>query len=128
MYSNSQSLSNLTPDQIFVYVENKTLSDAGRRSLQQIIDAKKQIAALDAQAKSVDTSIASVTRDEERNRQNIASLNTVSGQQQQVQTYATKLAEQENQLAKLRDQQSDLQNKRAAAQSTLDALMDRIEF
>jgi phosphoenolpyruvate synthase/pyruvate phosphate dikinase len=56
------------------------------------------------------------------------SLNPVSGQQQQVDVYARKLADQETQLAKLRDQQSDIQLKRSAAQSTLDEFLERIEF
>ncbi len=128
VYSSSQSISNLTPEQMLFYVENKTLSEAGRRSLQQIMDAKRQITELDAQAKSIDANIGNLNRDQERTRQNIASLNNVSGQQQQVQTYATKLTDQENQLAKLRDQQIDIQNKHAAAQSNLNSLMDKIEF
>jgi hypothetical protein len=128
VYSTTLSLSNLTPEQIFFYVQNKVLNDAGRRALQQIIDAKKQIASLDAQSKGIEAQIANLAKDQDRTRQNIASLNQVSGQQQQVQTYAAKLADQESQLAKLRDQQSDTQQKRAAAQSNLDSLMEKIEF
>ena len=45
-----------------------------------------------------------LTRDQERLRQNIESLNRVSGQQEQVQQYARQLAAQESQLAALRDQ------------------------
>jgi hypothetical protein len=128
VYSTTLSLSNLTPEQIFFYVQNKVLNDAGRRALQQIIDAKQQIASLDAQSKGIEAQIANLAKDQDRTRQNIASLNQVSGQQQQVQTYAAKLADQESQLAKLRDQQSDTQQKRAAAQSNLDSLMEKIEF
>jgi chromosome segregation ATPase len=118
----------MTPDQIFVFIENKSLTDAARRALQQIFDMKKQIAGFDAQSKSIETQIGNLTKDQDRTRQNISSLNQVNGQQQQVEVYAKKLADQENQLAKLRDQQSDTQQKRAAAQASLDSFMERIEF
>jgi hypothetical protein len=128
VYSNTVMISSLSPGQTLVYLENKTLSDAGRRTLQQVVDQRQQIASLDQQLKSVDGQINNLTRDQDRTRQNISSLNSVNGQQQQVDIYARKLADQENQLAKLRDQQTDLQRKRAAAQSSLDAFMEKIEF
>jgi uncharacterized coiled-coil protein SlyX len=42
--------------------------------------------------------------------------------------YATKLAEQESQIAKLHDQQGDVQQKRTTAQDNLNTLMERMEF
>ena len=128
VFSNTVSLNSLTPDQTILFLDNKNLSDAGRRALQQILDARRQVSALDTQSKSIDTQIANLTRDQDRTRQNISSLNQVSGQQQQVDVYAKKLTDQETQLAKLRDQQTDLQQKRAAAQSSLDAFIERIDF
>jgi hypothetical protein len=128
VYSNTMVISNLSPGQATLFLENKTLSDAGRRALQQVIDARHQVADLDTQLKTIDSQINNLTRDQDRTRQNIGSLNQVNGQQQQVDIYARKLADQENQLAKLRDQQADLQQKRAAAQASLDAFMEKIEF
>jgi hypothetical protein len=128
VYSNQFMISSMTPDRILVFIENKSLSDAGRRALQQVADAKKQIGAFDAQSKDIDGHISNLVRDQDRMRQNITSLNQVSGQQQLVQGYAAKLAEQESQIAKLRDQQSDVQQKRNAAQAGLDNLLEKIEF
>jgi hypothetical protein len=128
VYSNSFTISSLTPDRFLIFIENKSMSDAGRRALQQVMDAKKQVAALDAQAKDIDGRINNLVRDQDRMRQNISSLNQVSGQQQMVQGYAAKLAEQESEIARLRDQQSDVQQKRNAAQASLDSLMEKIEF
>ena len=128
VYANTVSISSLTPAQTLLFLENKSLSDSGRRALQQVMDARRQAADLDGQLKTIDTQISNLTRDQDRTRQNISSLNQVNGQQQQVDVYARKLADQENQLAKLRDLQSDVQQKRAAAQSSLDAFMEKIEF
>ena len=69
-----------------------------------------------------------VTRDEDRNRQNIASLSYVSGQQQIVQDYARKLADQENQIAKLRDRQAQLDTEHTALQQQLDTAIDKLQF
>ena len=52
--------------------------------------------------------IDSTTRDEQRNRENIASLSSVTGQQQLVQEYARKLADQEVSIAKSHDRQKEL--------------------
>jgi hypothetical protein len=128
VFSNGFSFTNMNPDQITVWLENKALSDAGKRALQQISDMKKQIADFDAQSKTIDRQIDNLNKDQDRTRQNIASLNQVSGQQQQVEIYAKKLADQENQLAMLRDQQSDVQQKRSSAQTSLDSFMEKMEF
>ncbi|MGI8991544.1 MAG: hypothetical protein ACR2I2_18430 [Bryobacteraceae bacterium] len=128
VYSNSFSLSNVTPDFLLTYVQNRELSAAGRQQLQRIIDLKNQIAAADADNKRADTQITQLTRDQERTRQNIQSLNQVSGQQQQVQTYAGKLAQQESQLAALRDREAEAQQKKASLENDLRALLDKIDF
>lgn len=66
--------------------------------------------------------------DEGRIRQNISSLNTVSGQQQQVQNYARQLDAHEQQLATLRDQQAQLQKKKGTLQGELDQLVAALAF
>ena len=121
-------LSNITPDLLSTYLVNKALSDAGRAQLQQILDAKRQLADLDTQVRNLQTSMDGLTRDQERLRQNITTLNNVSGQQQQVQSYAGKMAAQEAQIAALQDQRAQLQQRRAAADSALTALLDKMEF
>ncbi|MCU1262399.1 MAG: hypothetical protein JWO80_5284, partial [Bryobacterales bacterium] len=128
VYVNTISLTNFTPEMLATYAQNKVLSDAARRQLQQILDAKRQIAALDAQARDLQTKIDNLNHDQDRLRQNITTLNNVSGQQQQVQGYATKMAAQEAQIATLQDERNQLQQQRAAAQAALDALMDKMEF
>jgi len=72
--------------------------------------------------------INGIARDQDRIRQNINSLNKVNGQQEQVQKYARQLADQEIQLASLRDRQSEFERKRAALQSELNSLIEKIDF
>ena len=128
VYDQSISVRNLGGDQLITYIQNKTISDAGRRQLQRIADQKRLIAENDAALSDLDTNMRNQTADEDRIRRNIQSLNSVAGQQQQVQTYARQLDAAEQQLAKLRDQQAELMKKRTALQKDLDAQVDALTF
>jgi hypothetical protein len=128
VYDNTQSISSLTPDVLAVYSSNKSLTDAARRQLDQMVNLKNQIAAAEAERKSADQGVEIIVRNEDRIRQNIASLNNVSGQQQQVQNYAKELADQESQVAKLRDQSAAAQRKRDQLQSEMNAAIAKVEF
>jgi hypothetical protein len=128
VYEQSMAVTNLTPDILLSYVQNRSLSDAGRRQLQRIVDQKRQIAENDRALQDVDAQMRGLTADEERVRRNIQSLNNVAGQQQQVQTYARQLDTQEQQLAALRDKQAELQKKKAALQTDLDKLVEALTF
>jgi hypothetical protein len=128
VYDTTNAVSNLQPDVLLSYVQNKALSDAGRRQLQQIIDLKRQIVDTDNQIRQLDTDVTNLFRDQERVRQNLLSLNQVSGQQDQVQKYARTLATQESQLAAMRDKQSDLKKQKSTLESNLNALIEKLEF
>jgi hypothetical protein len=128
VYDSTTAVSNLTPDDLLVYVQNKALSDTGRRQLQQIASAKRQIADFDSQIRQLDANVTTIVSDQNRVRENIRSLNQVSGQQDQVQKYARQLATQESELAGLRDQLSDLKKQKAAQESSLNALIEVLDF
>jgi hypothetical protein len=128
VYDTQTSVSSLNPDGLLTYIRNKSISDAARKQLQQISDIKTQIANTDSEKRSVTDQINNVTRDEERNRQNIASLSPVSGQQQLVQEYARKLSDQETQISTLRDRQAALDRQQAGLQTQLNALMEKLDF
>ena len=128
VYDETTAVSSLTPDLLVAYIQNKAMSETGRRQLQQIVDAKRQIAGLDRQIHETDNRINSLIADQGRIRQNLASLNQVSGQQEQVQKYARQLATQENQLATLRDQESDLRRQKDTLESNVASLIEKLEF
>jgi hypothetical protein len=128
MYDTTTAVSNLTPDDLLVYVQNEALSDAGRRQLQQIASAKQQIADFDNQIRQLDSNASTIVSDQNRVRENIESLNRVSGQQDQVQKYARQLATQESELAGVRDQLSDLKKQKTAQESKLNTLIEGLDF
>ncbi|MDP8989441.1 MAG: hypothetical protein M3N41_05085 [Acidobacteriota bacterium] len=128
VYDESVSVANLTPDVLAVYIQNKSLNENARRQLDQIAQKKREIGASDAALRQADADVTSLTQDQSRLRSNIESLNRVSGQQDQVQTYARQLAAAETKLAALRDTQSDLRKKKSALDAELNSLTERISF
>jgi hypothetical protein len=128
VYDTQTSVSSLNPDGLVTYIRNKIISDGARRQLQQIADVKTQISNTDTEKRSITDRVGSLTRDEERNRQNIASLSSVSGQQQLVQDYARKLSDQETQIAKLRDREAALDQQHASLQTQLNGLIEKLDF
>ena len=128
VYDSSVMVANLGHDVLLSYVQNKALSEAARKQLERLVEQKRRIAEADADARRLQAEIADLTKDQERLRENIASLNRVSGQQEQVQKYARELAAQESRLAALRDQLSEARKRKAAQESELNSLMEKVEF
>jgi chaperonin cofactor prefoldin len=128
VYDQSYAATNLTPDLLVSFVSNKTLTGQGRKQLQQISDLKARIAETDNALRYAADQTRSLSSDEDRMRQNIGSLNNVSGQQQLVQNYARQLDTAEQRLAELRDRQAELQKKKATLESELGKAMDALSF
>jgi hypothetical protein len=128
LISQSISLVNQTPDFIGSFLLNKALSEAGRKQLQPIVNLKRQIADLDGQLRRAEAEATTIANDQNRIRENIGSLNRVSGQQEQVQKYARDLAASEARLATVRDRIADLRNRKSALESELNSLIEKLEF
>jgi hypothetical protein len=128
VYSESTSVSNMTPDTLVSYISGRTLGDAAKRQLQQIADQKKLVAENGQSLQEVSKQIQDTTNDESRIRQNIGNLNNVTGQQQLVQKYAHQLDVAEQQLAGLRDSQAELQKKKSSLENGLRRLMESLAF
>jgi hypothetical protein len=128
VFDQTYQVTSLTPDVILTYVSNRTLSDAGRGQLQRIADQKRQLADNNATLQEAEGQTRDLNADEQRIRQNISTLNNVSGQQQQVQNYARQLDVHEQQLAALRDRQAELQKKKTALETELNKLIEALAF
>ena len=124
----SLEITNQTAETLAVYVENKNLPEAARNTLQKILTARQQLATTRAQTQRIDLDIASIAHDEERIRQNIQSLNAVSGQQEQVQKYARDLATLESRIYTLRDQSGASHKLEAAQQDDVNRLIEESSF
>ncbi|MFB3777117.1 MAG: hypothetical protein ACE141_05875 [Bryobacteraceae bacterium] len=128
VFDSTYAIANLTPDVLASYVQNKALSETARAQLEKIAQQKRLIAETDASLTRTEREISDMANDQSRLRQNIDSLNRVAGQQEQVQQYARQLAAQETQLAAARDRQAGLRKNRAALESELNSLIEKMEF
>jgi hypothetical protein len=128
VFETSVAVTNLTPDVLVSYIQNKNLTDAARAQLQKILDQKRLLATNEGEIRGVEAEISRLFQDQERLRQNIGSLNRVAGQEQQVQAYARQLSAQEGQLATLRDRQAQLQQRKTGLENELNAMMEQMEF
>jgi len=126
--SSTVAVANFTPDLLISYTSQKAISEVGRKALQQIVVQKAKIAAADESLKQTRSEMEEVTQAENRLRQNIQTLNQVSGQRDQVQTWSQQLASEEVQYAKLRDQAAALEKQKAALQSELEDMIAKLEF
>ncbi len=122
------ALANTTSDFLLTYIQNKDLDEAARKQLESIAGQKRQVAANDVAIERTEEQINELVRDQDRIRQNIYALNQVSGQQEQVQTYARQLAVQETKLASLRDGEAGLKLRKTALEAGIDKLIEGMEF
>ena len=128
VYERAFAMTDLTPDVLFTYARNKTFSDTDRRQIEHLANLKQQVSTAGREIQRLESQINDVVADQERVRRNIGSLNQVSGQQQQVQAYAQRLASQESELATLRDRRADLDKKRAALESEVTSSIESMAF
>ncbi len=128
VYATQVSVTTLTPDAVLLYAQNKALSPQAKRDLEGIAEQKRKIADASAEFEQTNSESAALTRDQERARQNIASLSAVAGQQEQVQIYAKQLAAQEARIVALRERNVEAQQRKAALEAALRDMLEKIEF
>jgi hypothetical protein len=119
---NRYLVSNLTPQDLELFVSERYLDDAARAALEKIISIKGLIAGSSARIEAIDQEVAAVGMDQARLRENIKALGQTADARQLIARYIAKAGEQETlveQLAKERKQkaseQRGLQNELAAA-------------
>ena len=122
------ALANSTPDFLLTYIQNKDLDEAARKQLERIAGEKRLIVENAGAIQRNGEQINDLVQDQQRIRQNITSLNQVSGQQEQVQNYARTLASQETRLASLRDLAAGLKQKKTELEAGLNKLIEAMEF
>jgi len=122
------AVTNLTPDVLLSYALNKSLTPAGRQQLEQIAAQKRRVAALDKSMQDTEAELRGLVEDENRLRQNIYTLNNITGQRETVQKYATELTVVAGKLTGLRDQVSALRKQKTAAEAELAAMIEKFEF
>jgi hypothetical protein len=121
-------VSSMTPDVLLNYVQSRNLPAAAKKQLEAVVAKKGEVSGVDNELGRIETQMTEMSRDQDRIRQNINSLNHVAGQEAQVTRYANDLARQEGTLAQWRDRQSELRKRKAALETELNAMIEKLEF
>jgi hypothetical protein len=128
VYEGSVGISNMTPDVLMTWIQNRALSPAGRTQLEKILAKKREITTNQAQIQTAQKDRNDLGNDQQRFRQNIDTLRNVAGQEGLVQQYARQLSDTEAKLTALRDLEAQLQRTGQTLQSDLNTLIDSADF
>jgi septal ring factor EnvC (AmiA/AmiB activator) len=123
---NAYQLSNLTPDQITRFISRRYLSPEMKQALENILDLKAQIAALGRQWQEKQQMITSVTKDQERMRENLRALGKSEEERKLVARYVARLSEGEDRIEQLRREEAQLGEQRRTLQHRLDDALRRL--
>jgi hypothetical protein len=126
--SNSYQLSNVTEDQIKFFLAQKMINPEIEKALRKVMTQKNNIAALDAGAASLKSKISGISDDQQRVRENMKALKGSAEEKALVARYVRELNEQEDRVQSLHREMADLQQKREAAQKTLDDMIEGLQM
>jgi hypothetical protein len=127
-YLNTTAVMSTTPDFLMTIIDNDEITDVGRARLKDLADLKTKLASIESSLQLSKTRSEDLTQDQTRLRANIDSLNRVKGQEDQVRKYSAQLADNETQLAKLRDERHDLETRKANAEAEVRKAIDSLDF
>lgn len=121
-------LSNLDYDEVLWYAENKDYDEASRARLAEVAARLKQVEDLEDESARVRQELSTVRAEQERLRGNIATLNSVSGQQARVQSMAERLAENEGRITELERRVRDLNAQAEAMEERWEEELQALTF
>ncbi|MBO0859178.1 MAG: carboxypeptidase regulatory-like domain-containing protein [Chloracidobacterium sp.] len=124
--SHSYLLTNITTNDIQVFVKSNYLTPEMKQSLEDVAELKARIAALSREVAEKQTEINTITKDQERMRENLRALGKTEEEKQLVQRYVGKIAQGEDQLEKLRLEEKKLQEDKNNLQRRLDERVKKL--
>ncbi len=117
---NIYQLTNVTPDYISIWIHDKYLSQEMKQALESIIEIKGQIAELNNQIQEKHQALNGLNQDQARMRENLKSLGKSDEEKKLVARYVNKIGQDEDQLEKLKLEETQLTEKRNNIQRLLD--------
>jgi len=124
----SISISSMPADQIVAWISARKITAEARTKLEAIAAKKRETASASAEIQRQQSRLTSLESDENRLRSSIQTLNSVPGQQEQVQRYATDLSKKENEIQAVHARLDDARKRQAALEEELASLVERLSF
>jgi hypothetical protein len=116
-------LTNLTSDQLRLFVTERYVDEPTRAALQQIIELKGRVAAAEARIAAADRETREIAEDQKRLRENIEALTKTAEARQLITRYVQKADQQETRLEQLGRERQAAVAERQQLQTQLDALI-----
>jgi hypothetical protein len=115
------ALGDFTRTQLDLFVARRYVDDATRAALQNLIDLKTRISALDARSEAIDKEIEEIGADQKRLRENIEALTKTAEAKQLIERYIAKADSQETRIEQLTKEKQTVTEESARLQAQLDA-------
>jgi hypothetical protein len=124
--SHTYALNNITTNDIQVFVKSNYLTPEMKQSLEDVAELKAQVAATSREIAEKQGEINTITKDQERMRENLRALGKTEEEKQLVQRYVSKIAQGEDQLERLRQEDKKLQGEKNNLQRQLDERVKKL--
>jgi hypothetical protein len=125
---NSYQLTNVTDNQIKFFLEQKMINPDVEKALRRIVAQKSDIAVIEAVITGRRSQVSSISDDQQRVRENMKALKGSAEEKALVERYVHELNEQEDRVQSLHREIADMQQKRDAAQSTLNGMIEALQM
>ena len=122
------ALSTLTPEQVSLFVTQRTITPDLEQAMRRILLKKAEIGGLETDMRVRQQEVESITADQGRVRENMKALKGTPEEKALVQRYTHQLDSQEDRLTALRDQIANLKQKRDSAGAELDHMIVDVSF
>lgn len=124
----SYALSNLTRNDIEIFVSRRYIDESARAALEKIMAIKNSISAVDARAAGLDREASEIAMDQARLRENIKALSKETEARQLIARYVAKATEQEARIEQITVEKKAAAAERARLQSELDAAIEALNL
>ncbi len=121
-------LSNVTTNNLTIWVRDKYLSPEMKKALDEVIEIKIKIDALNKQVQEKQEAIRSFTQEQARMRENLKVLGKSIEEKKLLARYVNKISESEDQIERSRVQEAVLVEQRSGVQRQLDDKIRSLTF
>jgi hypothetical protein len=125
---NSYQLTNVTDNQIKFFLDQKMINPEVEKALRRIDAQKNDIAVIEAVITGRRSQVSSISDDQQRVRENMNALKGSAEEKALVERYVRELNEQEDRVQSLRREIAEMQQKRDAAQSALNGMIEALQM
>src|SRR5258708_34740179 len=124
----SYTLTNITDDQVALFLREKSIDKTVEDALRRIIAQKAVVADVDSKKEDRESQMNKIFDDQQRLRENMKALKGSAEEKALLQRYTQQLNEQENRLETLRKESQQLEAQKHSLQAALDQMLQALSF